>query len=254
MQNADAMHHLSAPVRVLDVPIHPWTIEQTVREIARRMDHGLFTQHGAANAAKLVNMRREPGLREALLSCDIINADGMSVVFAARLLRRPLPGRVAGIDLFLRMAALAAERGDPIFLLGGEPVIAESAAQALQAREPRLRIAGWHHGYIWDDEAAIARKIRESGATMLFVGISSPKKEMFIHRWRRELGVRFVMGVGGAFDILAGKTRRSPLWMQRAGLEWLFRLILEPRRLWRRYLVTNVLFVWLLLKERWTQA
>jgi N-acetylglucosaminyldiphosphoundecaprenol N-acetyl-beta-D-mannosaminyltransferase len=240
---------LPEPVWLWGVPVHPWTMQQTLEEIVRRMKSGRFTQHGVVNTAKIVNQRNDPELRQALLSCDIINADGMGVVLASRLLGTPMPQRVTGIDLFLHLLDRAVKQGEPVFLLGAEPEIVEKAAAELRVRYPGLKLAGWHHGYFWDDEAAVVRKIRESGARLLFVGITSPKKERFIHRWREELGVRFAMGVGGAFDVLAGKTRRSPLWMQRVGLEWLFRLLLEPGRLGKRYLVTNAVFLVLLISE-----
>jgi N-acetylglucosaminyldiphosphoundecaprenol N-acetyl-beta-D-mannosaminyltransferase len=226
-------------------------MEQTVAEIGRRMERGVFTQHGVVNAAKIVGVRRDADLCAAILTCDIINADGMGVVLAARILGRPVPERVTGIDLFLRLVAWAAARGEPVFLLGAESGIVAKAAAALRERYPGLRLAGWHHGYFWNDEDALVERIRASGATMLFVGITSPQKERFIHRWRERLGVRFAMGVGGAFDVLAGKTRRAPRWMQRAGLEWLFRLILEPKRLWRRYIVVHALFCGILLLAWW---
>jgi N-acetylglucosaminyldiphosphoundecaprenol N-acetyl-beta-D-mannosaminyltransferase len=224
-------------------------MEQTLAEIGRRMERGLFTQHGVVNTAKIVNQRRDPGLREALLTCDIVNADGMGVVLASRLLGTPMPQRVTGIDLFFNLLARSSERGEPVFLLGAEPDIVEKAAAELRTQYPGLKLAGWHHGYFWDDEAGMVQRIQESGAKLLFVGITSPMKERFIHRWRGQLGVRFAMGVGGAFDVLAGKTRRSPRWMQRVGLEWLFRLMLEPGRLGKRYLVTNTVFCVLLITE-----
>ena len=239
------------PVILFGFRVHPWTMEQTLHEIERRLDAGLFTQHGVVNTAKIVNSRHDEALREALSACDILNADGMGVVLASRFLGAPVPERVTGIDLFMSLLQRAQERQEPIFLLGAEPEIVDKAVQALHGKYPQIRIAGWHHGYFWDDEEAVVRRIRESGATLLFVGITSPRKERFIHEWRDRLGVRFAMGVGGAFDVLAGKTRRSPRWMQQAGLEWLFRVILEPRRLSKRYFVTNFVFCWLLIQEVW---
>ncbi|MNR41476.1 putative N-acetylmannosaminyltransferase [compost metagenome] len=115
---------------------------------------------------------------------------------------------------------------------------------------PHLKVAGHHHGYFWDDEAAIVEKIRASGAQLLFVAITSPKKENFINRWQDQLGVNFVMGVGGTFDVVAGKVKRAPKWMQDCGLEWFYRIIQEPKRMWKRYFITNSKFAWLLLKAK----
>src|SRR5690606_14592871 len=120
----------------------------------------------------------------------------------------------------------------------------------VKALYPGLNVAGYHHGYFWDDEQAMVEKVRASGAQLLFVAITSPKKENFINRWRDQLGVTFVMGVGGTFDVVAGKVKRAPLWMQRWGLEWFYRVMQEPGRMWKHYLVTNSQFAWLLLKTK----
>ena len=120
----------------------------------------------------------------------------------------------------------------------------------MKENHPNLNIAGTHHGYFWDDEEAVVNRIKESGAKLLFVAITSPKKENFINKWQDKLGVNFVMGVGGTFDVVAGKVNRAPKWMQNAGLEWLYRVLQEPGRMWKRYLVTNSKFAWLLIKEK----
>lgn len=245
------MKYLPQAVKFLGVPMHPWTMEQTVREIFRRMEVGLFTQHVVVNVAKIVNMRSDAALRESVLGCDIINIDGMGVVWGARFLGIPVPERVAGIDLFFRLLAEAEKRGETVYFLGAKEEVVEEAVKRLRSRFPRLTVAGWHHGYFWDNEETVVREIAKSGANMLFVAITSPRKEQFIHKWRDELGVSFAMGVGGTFDVVAGKVRRAPVWMQKAGLEWLFRLIQEPHRMWRRYLVTNAKFAKLILQERW---
>lgn len=237
-------------VEVFEVPVQPWTMDRTVEEIGRRLDEGVFTQHVVINVAKVVNMRKDAALREAVLGCDVINIDGMGVVWGARLLGVPVPERVAGIDLFFRLLGLAQARGEGVYLLGAREAVLEQAVANIRERYPELKIAGWHHGYFWDDEERVVDLIKASGAALLFVAISSPKKEQFIHRWRERLGVRFAMGVGGTFDIVAGKTKRAPRWMQRWGLEWFYRVLQEPRRMWKRYFVTNSAFAVLLLRER----
>ena len=236
-------------IRFLDCPMHPWTMRQTLEEITRRMDEGQFVQHVVVNVAKLVNMREDHILREAVTGCDIINIDGMGVVWGARLAGHSVPERVAGIDLFFQLLKLASERDEPVFLLGAREEVVKQAVKNLRKSFPRLNIAGYHHGYFWDDEESVVRKIHDSGATMLFVAITSPRKEQFIHRWKDHLGVRFAMGVGGTFDIVAGKTRRAPVWMQKAGMEWLYRVLQEPGRMWKRYLITNVRYLGLFSKE-----
>jgi N-acetylglucosaminyldiphosphoundecaprenol N-acetyl-beta-D-mannosaminyltransferase len=230
--------------------LHPWSMHQTVDEIARRLRAGEFTQHVVVNVAKIVTMHKDPVLRESVSSCDIINIDGMGVVWGARFLGIDVPERVAGVDLFHQLLAMSVREGFSVYLLGAQDDVVVATAANVQTNYPGLKIAGFHHGYFWDDEAAMVKKIRDSGAQLLFVAITSPKKENFINRWRDKLGVNFVMGVGGTFDVVAGKVKRAPLWMQTWGLEWLYRVLQEPRRMWKRYLITNAKFAVLLLREK----
>ena len=173
------------------------------------------------------------------------------MVWASRLLRRPLPVRVAAIDLFEALLPVAVREGWPIFLLGAREDVVADAAVAMRDAHPGLRIVGARDGYFTEaEEPDVAAQIAGSGARLLFVGITSPKKEEFVTRQRDALGdVRFVLGVGGSFDIAAGRVKRAPKWMARAGLEWTYRLAQEPRRLWRRYLVDDVRFVRLVARE-----
>lgn len=223
---------------------------ETIERIDQAIGAGQFTQHAVVNVAKLVNMRKDPHLSSSVRSCDIINIDGMGLVFGARLLGYEVQERVAGVDLFHALVETSAEKGYPIYLLGATDEVVAATAAKLKTVHPKLKIAGFHHGYFWDDEQAVVEKIRVSGARLLFVAITSPKKENFINRWRDELGITFVMGVGGTFDIVAGKTRRAPDWMQKSGFEWFYRLIQEPGRMWRRYLITNSRFAWLVMREK----
>lgn len=229
--------------------MHALSLQDTVKIIDLHVRERRFTQHVVVNVAKLVNMQSDAELRASVEECDIVNIDGMGVVWGARLLGIRIPERVAGIDLFDALISLAARRGYPVFLLGAKPEVVSRAAAALQAEHPTLQIAGFHHGYFWDDEEAVVREIAASGARMLFVAITSPKKENFINRWKAELGVDFVMGVGGTFDVVAGAVRRAPLWMQKSGLEWLYRVYQEPRRMWRRYAKTNLAFAYMMAKR-----
>jgi N-acetylglucosaminyldiphosphoundecaprenol N-acetyl-beta-D-mannosaminyltransferase len=229
--------------------VHPWTMQETLGEIDRRLRTVPFTQHVVVNVAKIVTMQSDNSLKGAVSGCDIVNIDGAGVVFGGRLLGHEIPERVAGIDLFRELLGVSQESGRSVFFLGAKPEILEQAVQCVRHDFPQLEIAGYHHGYFWEDEKSVVDEIRRSGAELLFVGISSPMKEKFINAWRDELGVKFAMGVGGTFDVVAGKVRRAPKWMQQIGLEWLFRVIQEPRRMFMRYLTTNSKFAWMLLKE-----
>lgn len=237
-------------IEFLGSPMDVATMEETVSHIEDKVEKGDFLQHVVVNVAKIVNMQKDPTLAESVKACDVINIDGMGVVFGARFLGHDVPERVAGVDLFHELLKMSAKRDFPVFLLGATKDVVTTTSEKVKALYPNLTIAGFNDGYFWDDEEAVVNKIRESGAKLLFVAITSPKKENFINKWQDKLGVDFVMGVGGTFDVVAGKVSRAPKWMQDAGLEWLYRVIQEPRRMWKRYLVTNSAFAWMLLKAK----
>jgi N-acetylglucosaminyldiphosphoundecaprenol N-acetyl-beta-D-mannosaminyltransferase len=237
-------------IQLFGCPIDVATMNETVFRISDRIATKQFTQHVVVNVAKLVNMQSDAQLAASVRACDIVNIDGMGVVWGARILGHNIPERVAGVDLFDRLLRESAERDFPVFLLGASEAVIEQTVLRCTEQYPNLKVAGYHHGYFWDDERSIVEKIRESGARLLFVAITSPKKENFINRWQSRLGVDFVMGVGGTFDVVAGKVRRAPVWMQRSGLEWAYRVAQEPRRMWRRYFTTNSKFALMLVKAR----
>ncbi len=241
-------------IELMNCPMDVASMGETVSLIDEAVAADRFTQHVVVNVAKIVNMQRDPQLDASVRECDIINIDGMGVVLGARMLGHDVPERVAGVDLFHELLAMSANKGYSVYLLGAKEEVVGETARRVQQLYPGLKLAGYHHGYFWDDEEAMVNKVRESGAQLLFVAITSPKKENFINRWRDQLGVTFVMGVGGTFDVVAGKVKRAPLWMQKWGLEWLYRVIQEPRRMWKRYLVTNSKFAWMLLKAKLKQV
>lgn len=233
------------------IDVDALTMDQTVERCLAAVREGRRLEIGVVNAAKLVNMRRDPLLARAVAGCDLVLADGQAVVWAARVLRAPLPERVAGIDLFLRLLAEAETAGIPVYFLGARPEVLQEMLRRVAVRFPALQVAGHRDGYFDDSEQeAVARNIAESGAHLLFLGMTSPKKEVFTAAWGARTGARVVHGVGGSFDILAGVTRRAPESWQRRGLEWLYRALQEPRRLGRRYLTTNAAFVLMTARER----
>lgn len=223
--------------------------DESIKFIDSRISRGIFTQHVVVNVAKLINMRKDKELYESVNNCDLINVDGMGVLWGANLLGHRIKERVAGIDLFTDLLKLSENKNYPIFLLGSKKNIIERTTQIISDGYPHLNIAGYHHGYFWEEEEKIVEKIKRSGAKLLFVAITSPKKENFINKWTSELGVDFVMGVGGTFDVISGEVTRAPKIMQKIGLEWFYRLLQEPRRMWKRYLYSNTIFFFLILKE-----
>jgi exopolysaccharide biosynthesis WecB/TagA/CpsF family protein len=199
-----------------------------------------------ANAYHLCMMRRDPELALACRAGHLTIADGMSVVWALRALGQPVPERVAGVDLMARLLAAAGERRLRVYFLGARPEVVTALVESCQVQYPGLEIAGFRDGYFSpDDQLSIVEEIRASGAHMLFVGMPSPFKEIWCERHRQRLDVPVIMGVGGSFDVLAGFIRRAPRWVQLAGLEWFWRLLMEPRKLMKRYLTTNSEFIWL---------
>ncbi len=207
-----------------------------------RVPHTVIT----ANASILCLMRRDPDLRQACLSGDLVVPDGMSVVWASRLAGASFPERVTGVDLMTQLLAAGSERGLGAYFLGARREVVATLAGDCARRHPGLRVVGWRDGYFSPaDHAAVAEEIRRCAPDLLFVGMPTPFKETWCQRYRGELNVPVIMGVGGAFDVLGGYVRRAPRWVQSAGLEWAWRLAMEPRKMWKRYLVTNSQFLWL---------
>ena len=234
---------------IFGVPLDALTMDETVARCIELVESGRPAQHVVINAGKVVMMQDVPGLREVIAGCELVNADGQSVVWAGRFCGVDVPERVAGIDLMWRLLAEAEVRGWPVYLLGAREEVVQACAARILEVHPHLTLAGVRNGY-FDDDAAVARAVAETGARLLFVGITSPKKEFFLAEHLSEMGPVFAMGVGGSFDVIAGLTKRAPVWMQRTGLEWFYRFAQEPRRMWKRYLVGNTRFVLLTFKEK----
>lgn len=207
-------------------------------------------QHIVVNSAKIVYSQNDEYLRKAINNSNIINVDGMAVVWALRLLGYKINERVSGIDLFYNLLYLCEKKGYRPFFLGATDEVLSKMINNISLKYPKLKIAGYNNGFWLDlDEKDIISKIEFSNPDMLFIGISSPKKELFLDKYNNKLKIPFSMGVGGSFDILSGRTKRAPLWMQRSGLEWLYRVLQEPKRMWKRYLVTNSKFIILTIRE-----
>jgi N-acetylglucosaminyldiphosphoundecaprenol N-acetyl-beta-D-mannosaminyltransferase len=233
------------------MPLDPLTMDETVARCRELILAGRPAQHVVLNAGKCVLMEDEPDIRGIVNGCDLVNADGQSVVWAARFLGIRVPERVAGIDLMGRLIALCESEQWPVYFLGAKDDVLSMFEGEVLRRHPRLSVAGRRNGYFRvDDEASITEAIRQTGSRLLLVGISSPMKERFLARNLERMGPLLAMGVGGSFDIWAGRTTRAPDWMQRAGLEWFHRFLQEPRRMWRRYFVGNLRFTWIVLRAK----
>ncbi len=211
-----------------------------------RVSHTVIT----ANASIICLMRRDAELARACVAGDLILADGMSVVWAGGWAGVKFPERVAGVDLLGRLLAAGGERKLSVYVLGAKPEVVKRLAELCAERYPGLTVAGYRDGYFKPaDHEAIAEDIRAKAPDMLFVGMPSPFKEVWCEKYRARLEVPVIMGVGGSFDVHAGFIQRAPRLFQRLGLEWSWRLLMEPRKMWKRYLTTNTEFLWLALRE-----
>ena len=241
------------PSRLCDVcgvPVAAMTMAEVLDKVDEAITQSTPLLLAVVNGAKLVNMKRDASLRRAVLSADIILADGMSVVWASRILGRRLPERVAGIDLMHEILRRGNDRAYRIYLLGATDEVIADLTSIIARDFPGVVVVGARNGYFTAaEEEQVASEVADARADVLFVGTNSPKKELFLARWSKEMNVSVCHGVGGAFDVLSGKTKRAPERWQGLGLEWLYRVVQEPRRMWRRYLVTNVLLCGMVIKE-----
>ena len=222
-------------VDVLGCPVDALSMKETVARCLELIE-GDGGRQVSVNVSKLAQLRADQSVAEFVTSSDVISADGKPVVWLARVLGTPLPERVSGIDLMRELLVEAERRELRVFVLGASQAVLDEALARISARHADLAIAG-HHGYFANEESSsVTDVIRNAHADILFVAMPSPAKELWLDRNLDQLGVPFAMGIGGTIDVVAGKRARAPVWAQRAGLEWAFRLAQEPRRMWRRYL------------------
>lgn len=247
---------ITAPRRypILNTYVNALSLDETIAEVEKIIAAGVPTQHVVVNASKVNLMESDWKLAEIVNACPLINADGASIVWAAKKLGVPLKERVTGIDLFQRLVKVADQKGYGVYLFGAKEEVVTKVKAIFEERYPSIRIVGCRNGYFTEaDEPRIVADMAASGADMMFVAFSSPKKEYWIHKYLDEMGIPFVMGVGGSFDVVAGVTDRAPKWMQDHGLEWFYRFIQEPSRLWKRYIVGNVKFVALTYRYKFSK-
>jgi N-acetylglucosaminyldiphosphoundecaprenol N-acetyl-beta-D-mannosaminyltransferase len=235
-------------IRLLNADFDPLTLPQTVDAVFSLLGAGRRGWLCTVNVAILMMMRADARLQSFVDRAALVVADGQPLVWCAPWFGQSLPERVTGVDLMDALCERAAREGARVYLLGATGEIVATVAQRLRGRHANLQVE-YADGYFSKDEAAErAGRIRASGADILFVGMGVPRQENFLEEQWDRLGVGMAIGVGGSFDVLAGLRSRAPAWVQKAGMEWLFRLLQEPRRLFARYLTTNSLFVWLLLR------
>ncbi|GEJ58059.1 WecB/TagA/CpsF family glycosyltransferase [Anaeromyxobacter diazotrophicus] len=240
------------------VPVDRVTAAEALDRIGALVEAGRGGAVFTPNVDHVVLASRVPDLARAYAAADLSLADGVPVVWASRLLGAPVPEKVSGSDLLLPLVERAAARGWRTYLLGGAPGVADEAAARLRARFPALVVAGADAPRLTvdgagDESAAALARLAAARPQLVLVALGAPKQELWIHRHRAALAPAVAVGVGAALDFAAGRVRRAPRWVSRAGLEWLWRLAREPRRLWRRYLMQDPAFaaiLWRALRAR----
>lgn len=246
----------SWPVQdVLGVPVDALTSSQLLTELAQRIDNRERGQVLHVNVHGMNFARDLPWFREALCRADLVFCDGTGVMLGARILGRRIPQRITGADWMWDLAASAADQGWRLFLLGGREGVAERAAGRLRGRFEGLQIVGTHHGYFdhtrgSEESGAVVARINAAAPDILVVGFGMPLQERWLTENWDELDVCIGLTGGAVFDYVAGDLLRAPPWMRSIGLEWLGRLLIEPRRLWKRYLVGNPRFMLRVLRRR----
>lgn len=226
------------------------TMEDVIAEADSAVEKRENLLIGVANVAKVINSRKNPELRESLEVTDFNVADGLPLVWLSRFCGVPLPERVAGIDIMQRLIELSHQKSYRVFFLGAKDEVVRSVVEWTEKNYPGVQVAGCRDGYFSEEEGLeVAEQIRDSKADILFVAITPPKKEIFLKKYSRMMKVPVCHGVGGSFDVVAGVTRRAPVWMQKTGMEWLYRVMQEPKRMWKRYLITNTRFMGLAFME-----
>lgn len=243
---------------ILGVPIDDLNMDQALNRLDEFIEVGRKegkSHHVATiNADFAVKARTDPELNKILLEIDMATADGMPLVWGARLLGMHLEGRVTGADLVPALAERSAQKGHTLYFLGAGPGVAAKAADILQARYPGVKIVGIvspPKSSIFQMDPQILTDIKEKKPDILLVALGNPKQEKWISLYRQELSVPVMIGVGGTFDFIAGRTKRAPQWMQKRGLEWVFRLIQEPKRLWKRYVTDMRVFTKVFVQQWW---
>lgn len=239
-----------ARVTVLGVPVVSSRAEPILAEIERALDAHRATTVYFANAHSLNLATEQPHFRAALQAASLVLNDGAGLSIAGRMQGAPFPENLNGSDLTPRVLAIAARRNAPAFFLGGRPGVAAQAAERLRSDIPGLSVVGCRDGYFEEgDSSALAAEIRRSGAALLIVALGNPRQELWLDRHLPETGASVGMAVGAYLDFASGRINRAPAWMNRFGLEWLFRIALEPGRLWRRYVIGNPRFLVRVLRE-----
>lgn len=236
-------------VSLFGVRVHAVSMEEALGHVLRFVREGTPRQVVTADSSMVVMAQGDTHLLDIINHADLVTPDSIGILWACRRRGVRMPERVSGVDLVVRLAQVSAQTGLRLYLLGAKPGVAEEAARRLQARYPGVCIVGWHHGYFPPkSDAEVIEQVREARPEVLCVAMGIPKQEKWIARYREMLGVPVSIGVGGTFDVLSGQVRRAPLWMQRMGMEWLWRVGHNPRKISKVMLLPR--FAWMVLTQK----
>jgi len=239
-QNVERMNHL----HILELPVHPVTMSSVLQFIDDRVRSLSSPAYiVCANPEKVYQIRGVVWLRQFFEAADMVIPDGIGIVVAARLLYGRKLKRVAGADLMQAICVIAPARNYRIFIYGSSEITNRQAVEVLRLRHPGIDIVGVQHGYFPPEKMDdLILRINEAAPDILFVGLGSPRQEMWIQQYLPKLRVKVIQGIGGTLDVVAGKVRRAPAWMQAAGMEWFYRLLCQPSRIWRQLQLAR--FAW----------
>lgn len=237
-------------IRLFNVNFDALTMNETVQLIEKKIKKKEPTHLLGVNADKINEMDNNEKLRQSISRAHIINADGASVIIASKILKRPLPERVAGIDLMQELLTLANSKGYSVYFLGAKKNIVEKMIKKIEIKYRNLNIYGYRDGYFKKDQwSSISEDIKEKSPDLVFIGITSPTKEYLIDFFLDKDIPTVFMGVGGSFDVLSGEIKRAPELIQKLNMEWVYRVIQEPKRLFKRYFFGNIYFLMKLKEE-----
>jgi len=243
---------LNERIHIGKCPLDPGTLDQLVQALTDAVERREKRTVTGINAIMYIMTQRDEAYLNLVRQADCVISDGYWLAFAARWFGHKDIHHIAIVPLVFALLDRLRTRRRRVFLLGTKEELVQKAAAAVAARYPGITVAGYQNGYFTpEDEPAIARRINESQADVVLVGMTSPKKEEWMIRNQPRIGAPVLIGVGGLMDIWAGVTAEGPMWLRQIGMMWLYRLIQEPRRMWRRYLIGNPTFVWLICKEWW---
>jgi len=246
-----------AELCILGVCMDNWTMDRAVSWIVETPCSEPVKMLAFVNPDCLNTAWRDGRYRQILAQSSVVLPDGIGIHYACKMLGTSLAANVNGTDLFPRLCESLEMRGQSVFLLGGRPGVSEALVEQIAERWPGLQVAGHHHGYFergGRNEQAIVDMINTSGADHLLVAFGAPHQEKWIAEHRKQLRVRVAIGVGGLFDFYSGKVPRAPVWMRELGFEWAWRMLQDPGRMWKRYVIGNPLFLWRVWRSRRSQA